>query len=773
MLRIGIAFLLGHCCIHGLTTLPAVWPWSVLLCIAFAVLLLLRAPAAIALLLGIAWAWANAAGRLAEDLPAALEGVDLVVRGHVASLTDNTAVDPQFEFDVSDALTSAPGSVRGPVPAPVPGRIRLAWYDNTAHPAVGEQWQFVVRLKRRSGFANPGGFDYEGQLFRNGIGATGYIRADARDIRLAPASAAYAVLRVRSWISQRLATAVGDEPMLGVLQGLAVGDTHSISADQWRVFGATGTTHLLAISGMHIGMIATLLAWAGGAIVHWPAAQRWRVNAMHGRVIGGLCGGIGYSMLAGLSVPTQRTLLMLCIYFAARWWRREVSVRQALGLALIGVLLFDPFAPLAAGAWLSFGAVAVILLGVSGRLATGGVLCGFSRVQFAVTIGLMPVLIGAFGSLSLIAPVANVLAIPFFTLLLVPLVLIGTLTATVFLPAGAVVLGFTARLLQWCWPVLQWFADLPLAIWHFPTIPPLLHGALVVGSLLFVLPGIWATRWAALLLCLPALGFRPASPAAGEFFLTLLDVGQGLSAVVRTRRHMRVYDTGPAFRTGRDTGELVVLPYLYSQGVRQIDTLMISHGDLDHRGGMMSVMRGIPVAQLLVGPSVRPVAAARMPSMVRRCERGQRWNWDGVEFVVLHPVEQVYASSNESSCVLRISSSGGSVLLTGDIQGGSEQALVRGGLAAVDIVVAPHHGSRTSSTSEFVDATRPRWTLFPVGYRNRWDFPKPDIVRRWRDSGAGILTTTDGGAIDVAFMAAGMQAPTQYRREHRHYWSAR
>jgi len=555
MLRVAIAFLLGHCCIHTLPALPAIWPWAILLCIAFAVVVLLRVPAAVALLLGIAWAWGNAAGRLADDLPAALEGVDLVVLGHVASLMDVGAKDPQFEFDVLAA------------PRGVPARIRLAWYDNTAHPEAGEQWQLVVRLKRRTGFANPGGFDYEGQLFRSGIGASGYVHADGRNSRVTAAATMYAVLRVRSWISQRLATAVGASPMLGILQGLAVGDTHAISADQWRAFSATGTTHLLAISGMHISMIATLFAWAGGAVVYWPAAQRHRLNAIHGQVVGGLCGAIAYSMLAGLSVPTQRTLLMLCLYFAARWWRRETSVGHALGLALIGVLLFDPFAPLAAGAWLSFAAVAVILFGVSGRLAAASMLGNFSRVQLAVTIGLIPVLIGVFGTLSLISPVANVFAVPFFTVLLVPLVLMGALAAAVYVPAGAMVLGFAVRLLHWCWPALQWFADLPLATWHFPLIPPLPHAALIAGSLLFVLPGIWPTRWTALLLCLPALGFRPPAPAAGEFRLTVLDVGQGLAAVIRTQAHVLIFDTGPAFRTGRDAGELVVLPYLYSQGL--------------------------------------------------------------------------------------------------------------------------------------------------------------------------------------------------------------
>lgn len=761
MLPIGLAFLAGHCCIHGLGALPA---WQLLRFALPVLLVLLIAlmrrqasllPAlAISFVLGLGWAWCNASVRLADDLPAVLEGEDLLVRGHVASLPEAGTVDPQFEFDVSVA------------PPGVSSRIRLTWYDNEARPLPGELWQFVVRLKRRNGFANPGGFDYEGHLFRQGIGATGYVRNDERNVRLAPASAMYAVARLRAWIARRQAAAVGSDPMLGILQGLAIGDTQAMSADQWRVFAATGTTHLMAISGLHISMIAALAAWLGGGIARWPKAQRYRLTAIHGQVFCGGLAAIVYSTLAGLSVPTQRTLVMLCIYFAARAWRRELGVAHALGVALIAVLLIDPFAPLAIGAWLSFGAVAMILLGVSGRVAREGAFKSFTRVQLAVTIGLMPLLIGAFGSLSLISPLANAIAIPAFTLLIVPLVLIGTAAAALWLPAGALVLGFTTRLLGWCWPALEWLSQLPLAMWHLPQLPAPVYAALLAGALLLVVPGIWPTRIVATLLCVPALTWRPPTPVHGEFRLTLLDVGQGLAAVVHTRSHVLVYDTGPAFRTGRDTGELVVLPYLYSQGVRRIDTVMVSHGDLDHQGGLNSVANALPVTRVLAGPSVK----SRLPQL-QRCRRGQRWSWDGVEFEVLHPASMEYVHDNDSSCVLRVSAAGGSVLLTGDIQSDGEATLVAAGLARADVVVAPHHGSRTSSTADFVAATRPALALFPAGYRNRWGFPRQDIVQRWREAGAQTLSTQDSGAIDVRISATGVEPPRQFRVQQRRYWS--
>lgn len=758
MLRIGLALLAGHGCIHSLAALPAAQPWAWILVALLALFALLRSRLGVVFLLGIAWAWLHAAVRLADDLPTALEGADLVVHGRVASLPGSASdqADPQFEFDV----TAAP---RG-----VPGRIRLTWYDSGLRLLPGESWQLVVRLKRRNGFANPGGFDYEGHLFRQGIGATGYVRSDERNARLTPPAAEYAVARVRAWIARRIALAVPNDPMLGILQGLAVGDTQAMSVEQWRVFAATGTTHLMAISGLHIGMVAALAAWLGGGIARWRAAQGHRLTAIHGQVFCGALAAIVYSLLAGLSVPTQRTLVMLCVYFAARALRRELNVANALGVALIGVLLIDPFAPLAAGAWLSFGAVAAILLGVGGRLGREGSIKGFARVQLAVTVGLMPVLIATFGSLSLVSPVANTVAIPLFTLIVVPLTLLGTALASVSQLGADLVLGLASGVLQLFWPALLWLSQRSWAMWHFPELPLSIGASLTVGVLLFVLPGIAPTRIAALLLCLPAALWRPAMPERGEFKLTLLDVGQGLSAVIRTQSHVLVYDAGPAFRSGRDTGELVILPFLRSQGVRRLDLLMVSHDDLDHRGGMRSLVAGLPVARVLAGPSVRaPFARSSL------CRRGQRWSWDGVEFEVLHPGVGGQMRGNDSSCVLRVAASGASLLLTGDIQRGSEAELVAAGLGHADIVVAPHHGSRTSSTAALVDATRPELVLFATGYRNRWGFPRPDVVERWHAAGARTLSTADSGAIEVLVSAQGVRPPRQFRIEQRRYWQSR
>jgi competence protein ComEC len=749
--RVAIAFLLGHCAIHLLARLPSP-AWAIVLAGALALAAARRQALVVSLLLGIGSAWAHAAVRLAGDLPTALEGREFVIRGHVVSIPQDIAGDTQFLFGV-DAATSG-----------VPQRIRLTWYRAAMQPRAGEPWQLVVRLKRRNGLANPGGFDLEGYLFRESIGAVGYVRTDARNRRMTAETPCCLVLRARAAIAGRMTDAVGHHRMLGVLQGLAVGDAQRVPADQWRVFAATGTTHLMAISGLHITMIAALAAWLGGAVVRWPGAQRRGWNAMHGQVIAGTAAAIVYSAIAGMSLPTQRTLIMLCIWFAARRSRRVVASGHALGLALVAVLVADPFAPLAVGAWLSFGAVAVILLAVSGRIRRDGVLANFTRVQLAVTVGLLPLLLLAFGGVSLVSPIANALAVPLFTLLVVPTVLLGALAALVHPALGALLLAVPASVLDWLWPAFEWMTNQSLAFAYLPA-PTLLQTAgLAVGALLLLLPGIRATRMLGVLLCLPAVLHRPATPRNGDFDLAVLDVGQGLSVVVRTRSHVLLYDAGPALRSGRDAGVLAVLPYLRQSGVRSLDVVMVSHADLDHRGGLASVMAGLDTRLVIAGPTMR-----RYMRRMLTCRAGLAWTWDDVTFDVLHPADANATGDNSTSCVLRIQGRAASGLLTGDIEAEAEADLLARGLAPADVVVVPHHGSRTSSSEPFVSALRPQFALISAGYRNRWGFPRAEILARWQAVGARTLTTADDGAIELSF-AQGRVELREHRRASARYW---
>jgi competence protein ComEC len=556
--------------------------------------------------------------------------------------------------------------------------------------------------------------------------------------------------------------------MQGVVRGLAVGDQQAISSEAWRVFARTGTSHLMAISGFHIGMVAVVFAWLGAWGVYLPMAQRWRITAPDLQAVFGMSAALGYSLLAGMSVPTQRTLIMLTVYFGARLLRRQVNPWHSFGLALLLVLLLDPFAPLAAGAWLSFGAVAVILLNQQGRVGRMPWWRSFLSMQGVVSLGLVPLLLSTFGNLSLVSPLVNLFAIPVFTGLLVPAVLLACAVLSVDANLGARCLHGIAWVMDWVYAALQWAAQLPWATWYAPSAPWWAMGLLALGTVMMILPWIWPLRLIGALGCLPALAWQVPVPTAGDFVLTTLDVGQGLAVVVRTQQHVLLYDTGPSFQSGRDTGELVVLPYLRAQGLRQLDKLMLSHGDADHVGGLKSVLAGMPVAEIVAGPSVKTEPGWQL------CQRGQRWVWDDVLFEVLHPQAAASdESDNNLSCVLRISVAAGSALLLGDIEKPAEQALVAAALIQpTDIVVAAHHGSRSSSTDELVAASHAQWVIFSAGYRNRWGFPKDEVVVRWQAVGATTVSSSEAGAVTVRVSSRAIPAvqSDRYRQQRRRYW---
>jgi competence protein ComEC len=764
MLANALSFLAGDCFMQGLPEVPAP-AWGAALIVVLALAVARRWHLVISAVAGFAWAWSSAVAGLAHDLPAALEGQDLPVVGEIASLPEITATGRRFVL----AVTSWPGREA----VSLPRRMELTWYDSAVDLRPGEQWQLTVRLRRRHGYANPGGFDYEAHLFRQGIGATGYVRDDGDNRRLAGPSWSSAVLVLRGLIASRLADVLLESPMLGVVQGLAVGERQQLPADQWQVFAATGTSHLMAISGLHIAMVAALIAMLGGALARLPGMQRRRFSASDGRAVGCMLGALAYAALAGFGVPAQRTLLMIVVYCGARLLRRELRASHGFALSLVGVLLIDPLAPLSVGAWLSFGAVGAILWLLTGRVRPAvshgrfEKLRAFLKVQWAVTVGLLPLAILVFGNVSLVSPVVNLLAIPFFTWLVVPLVLLGSAAVFAWAPLGTVLLSGANALLAAAWPVLAYCASFDLAVWHSPDPPAWAKVLLCLGAALVIAPGLLPTRLLGLLFFLPALLWRPEPLPEGAYRLTVLDVGQGLAVVIETRTHRLLYDAGPAFPGGGDTGERVVLPYLYSRAIRRLDAVVGSHGDLDHVGGFQSVLPALGPTPVLAGPSVR------LPgTILRLCERGQRWRWDGVEFVVLHPVAgRAWHGDNNTSCVLEVTGAGGRALLLGDIERDAERSLVDAGLLRpTSVVVAAHHGSRTSSTAGLVEAVRARYVVFAAGYRNRWGFPRPDVMARWRDSGAETFDTASSGAIDLLVGSSGVAPPVAWRHQHVRYW---
>jgi competence protein ComEC len=726
---------------------------------------------------GVGWAgWRAQLDMAARGQAPAQWPVDRLVTGTVVSIPEHQTGRLRFDF--------APAAARS---QGLPRRIRLSWYDVPVEVRAAERWQLQVRLRPPRGFANPGGFDYEGQLFREGVGAVGYVRAAPDNRRLAAAGVRRPVLQLRAVMVARIGQVVGDSPFRGVIAGLAVGATQDIAPEQWRVFQATGITHLIAISGLHVTLIAVL----GMALVSllwrlpWrPAPGRCRRDVA---VAVGAVAATGYALLAGFSVPTQRTLIMFLAALAALRLRRAQPPAHVLSLALMAVLLFDPHAALSAGFWLSFLCVAAILWTVSSRgRASGGVsdsvpgrlfgaargaAAAFLHVQGAVTVILLPATLLLFGGVSAVAPLVNLLAIPYFSFLLVPAIVLALLLTGVAPQAGAGLLKLAAFSLEQTWPLLERAAALPGAFSWFQSPGPLLMTTLAASAVVIVTPLPWRLRALAALALLPLLFMPPQRPPPGGVWVTVLDVGQGLAVLVRTHGHALLYDTGPAFRGGRSTAGLAIVPFLRHAGVRRLDVLVVSHPDNDHAGGARTIVDAVKVDALRFGGNL-PVIGGAAPA-AHACRRGQSWTWDAVRFEFVHPAPGAYWNRNDGSCVLRVVTAGGSVLLTGDVLARAERTLVAGGLAPADVVVVPHHGSRSSSTAEFVRAVQARQVIVSAGHLNRWGFPHPEVVRRWCEAGAWLSDTAGWGAVSVVIdPRRGMQAPRAYRLERRRYWHA-
>jgi len=728
-------------------------------------------------------AW-RAEARLAEALPFEWEGEDIELVGVVDDLPAASARGVRFAFAVERVLTPR---------AVVPSRLSLAWYaagwlegadDVIPVVSAGERWTLIVRLKRPHGNVNPGGFDLEAWLLQQGFRATGYVRNDPANVRIDALAGRWRdyIQRARERIRERINRALPDAPYAAVIVALAIGDQRAIPEVQWTVFNRTGIAHLVSISGLHVtvfaafaGGLAFLLARRSVALTSWLPARKLAAVA-------GVAAAGGYVLLAGAEIPAVRTFAMLAIAACGLWVGRPGTAGIVWLWALAGVLLWDPWAPLTPGFWLSYGAVALLLYASVGRLREAGggrwrqrtlrAVREGAHAQWVVTLGLTPLTLALFQQTSLIAPIANAVAIPVVTLAVVPLALTGiAIPFDAFFQLAHVVLAPLMRF-------LEMLAALPDATWQQHAPPPWTVAAGCVGTVWLLAPrGVPGRGWGVLWL-VPLLVVRPAPLPEGAFRLTVLDIGQGLAAIVETRHYTLVYDTGPRFTETSDAGGRIIAPFMRASGLRRADGLMISHQDLDHSGGALSLMQTIPITWFASSlPAEHPIVVRAQASVTPiACRAGQQWTWDDVRFTVLHPTDDeyqdTYAKTNDRSCVVRIDSRFGSALLTGDIEAKTEALLVRTrpALLRADVVLVPHHGSRTSSTTAFVRAVAPTIAVVGCGYRNRFGHPRPDIVARYTNNGIRVVRTDLEGAITLTFAAGEALLPASARAARARYW---
>ncbi|WP_111641914.1 DNA internalization-related competence protein ComEC/Rec2 [Marinimicrobium alkaliphilum] len=716
----------------------------------------------LALALGLTWSITWGHQQLAQRLPSHLAGEDLWVTGQVVDLPQSDhrrqrfiLVPERYEDDAGEELNET-----------LPKRLQVSWYRSDQQVQPGERWRLRVRLRQPRGFVNPGGFDYQAWLLRQGIGATGYVRPSDAHERLATARRGHVDAqraRLQRWVAEGVA-----HPDAGILQALLVGDRSGIAPERWGLLQRTGTNHLIAISGLHVGFIA-LLGYSLGLALGRLINLAWhRCPAQLPAHLSATLLALFYAALAGFSLPTQRALIMVVAVQLALLLRRSWRPRDALLLALVAVLVLDPLAPLDMGFWLSFGAVAVLLFGFVGRLRQYRLPgLGLVRAQWLIFVGLLLPLGLLVNSVSLSAPLANSLAIPLVTFTLVPPLLLGALLDLFSPTLGAWALTLASwgleALLRWLSLLDRWGQGGANPLIAFTPWTAALAG---LSALLLLLPRGLPGRalGAAGLLIAVSLPMPPADPLR----VTFMDVGQGLAIVVEVEGRALVFDAGPAYSEQFDAGSGIILPYLRQRGVRQIDKLIISHSHSDHAGGASGLMAALPVERLLAG---EPDALA-LGQDAENCHAAEPWRWGEVHFEPLHWRIAANASANNRSCVLLVRYGDQKVLFTGDVEGPAERALLAAGVLpeAVTVLQAPHHGSRSSSTHAFVERTQPQAVVYSAAWQGRFGHPHPEVTERYRATGAQAWDTGAQGAVTARWREPGDPEVWAQRERHRRYW---
>ncbi len=734
--------------------------------------------------LGFAYAAGHAAWRMADELAFDDEGRDVAVIGVIASLPVKLERGVRFELDVEQVAPS----VR------VPSRVLLGWYSSGlgGESAVrpGERWAFTVRLKRPHGAMNPGGFDFEAWMLERNLRASGYVRAGRNDppaVRLQTMvwTPRYAIERARSNLREQLQPKLAGKRYGGVLLALVLGDQRAITDADWTLFNRTGIGHLVSISGLHITMIASLVGVAVGALWRRSPVLLARAAAQTAAVLAGLMGALLYALLAGWGVPAQRTVVMLATVGAAWIFSSRIGAAMSLALAATLVCVLDPWAVLAPGFWLSFGAVAAILWVVQGRAvraAASGVralLRAAARVQIAVTLALVPATVLLFHQLSIVSPLANAVAIPVVSWAVTPLALLGAALAVLPVPVSLLsepVLGAADAIFAIVAVLLQWAASFAWANVPVATPPLALVVLAAVGVIWLLAPPGWPARAAGGVAMIPMFVWPAMRAAENEVWVTALDVGQGSAVLVETKDQTWLYDAGPRYSADTDAGERLILPYLRHRGFGRLDGLIVSHLDSDHSGGAASILRALPVDRVISSiASGHPVLGAR--SGVERCAAGMGWSSAALTFAVLHPALSDYEakrSTNSMSCVVLITSGETRLLLTGDVPLADELAmLAREPALRADWLAVPHHGSRSSSGALLLDTLSATTAVAQAGYRNRFRHPDPEITARYEARKIRFFRTDHAGALQWRFARDGSSAVASSRQAEARYWHNR
>lgn len=702
------------------------------------------------LLVGVLYAWARAQQDLSHRLPPLLAPVDVQATLQIESLVERRNASSVFDARI---LTMEPA-------LPV-RRARVSWYHAPATLQAAQRWSLPLRMRAPRGQRNPGGLDLESVWGRSGIDALATLRTGPAPQLLA-ARAYSPVLIVRQYLAGHLTQWAAGNPSAGVIAGLAVGETAAIPPELWSVFRAVGITHLMAISGTHVGMFGLLAA--GLARLIWRRGQSGvgQRGAQFACALAAVVASLAYALLAGFSIPTQRTALMIAVVGIARMRARQLGASHILSLALVAVLLLDPTAPLQPGFWLSFVTVAWIFMLANGASPDSHWRQEL-RLQIGVSLLVLPISLYCFTQASLIAPVVNSLAIPAAGFVVVPGIILAASLAPLWPDAGQWIVQHLAMGLDWLWPLLRAAGQWPSAQVWAPDLPfGLVLVSAVAAMVLCLLP---AASWRYMAALAAACVFVWPTPVLQrqEFDLTILDTGDAMSVVVLTANSTILYYRAAGGTASADVGAGALLPYLRSRGRDRVDLLVLSHVDAGNAAGLDTLFRDMPVLQTVGGGDFQAP-----------CMSGQRFDRDGVAIRVLAPSD-AQTEGTDASCVIWIGSPRASVLLPGDPDRAAEAALLaRGAVWPATLVVVPARGSHLSSSPDFVQATRARWAVVTAAHLNRFGYPRPEVIQAWEEAGAQVRQVSQEGAITLRSRLDGsLTLGPGERLTNPRYWTAK
>ncbi len=646
-------------------------------------------------------------------------------------------------------------------------KILLSTYELNSNFQVGDLRQWHVKLTAPHGLHNPEEFDYEGWLFYQGIEAKGYTLAHTTTQLISH----YQNFFWDAWrarIQRCIMQSVKNHDEAAILSALAVGYRGEMDETLWTVFQNTGTNHLIAIAGLHIGFVAffiyalSFLLWR----ISYPLLRFVPAQIIAGIIA--LLFSVFYSLLAGLTLPTERALTMFLLLVVGDLFHRKTTLCHKACIAIWIILLLDPGVLLSQSFWLSFLAITSIGYIFEGRHQSATKIKQWSKAQAGIFLGILPITLWFFQKISWVSLIANAIAIPWVGFCIVPLSFVASIISLINASLGEKLFFGCSLLLHPLWLYLKWLAFLHFAIWNHGFSNAWMFLASVIAVAIILMPRGLPGRWLSIIWILPFICARGLFPPSHEIWLTLLDVGQGLAVVVATSHHVLLFDAGPRFPEGFDAGSSVIFPYLLQLQHPSIDVAVISHGDNDHIGGIWSLLKLTNIKQIMTSV---PQKFSAMKIKVQPCYQGESWQWDGITFEMLNPpLGQAYAGNN-SSCVLKIGNGKQSILLTGDIEKKAENYLLlsEAQKLAATVLIVPHHGSATSSSLGFIQAIHPRYALFGVGYHNRYRFPASAVLKRYWSEHSCTLTTAKNGAIFVRLSDLGSVTLATMDQSHR-FW---